>query len=511
MQCITQAVRPSLVRYIHAAAMTTTTTSRASRRSQQRADDSASGGPWCVSLLKDCLPRLSHTADTDSDHPTGTTCLETGMDREEQEEESGPRRRLSNPLHLLHFRRRSSSKPRVPLISTTSLFNRLQTSGVVLIDCRKPELFAARSLPGALLCPPPPPPIYRRKQTRTVDAALARVHNPLLARKLAARDLMEVVVIGGNRSPNSLLYRLDWGYRFARLLLEEGRVFSVKFLAQGFPAFVDKYPFMAVSGGGLGDSMNSTRSAASSSAASSDDGSEDCRRLDRSVSCASSIGSVSSSSRSRSVDAVDPAPPVLTRHDDDAAFYAPPKQSDAAVGPYPNEILDGFLFLGNFWQANSLAVVRALRITHVVNMGALTPHRQRFPGVQYLDVPIRDCESEDIRRAFEPVLAFIDCAHAAGDARVLVHCVQGVSRSSTVAILYVMRHKKCTLSAAYSHVLKCRPLIFPNRGFMAQLLAVERALYGGAASVSEEEVDALQSGLLPPVDRRGSALHQTFL
>lgn len=49
--------------------------------------------------------------------------------------------------------RRRRSHSRVPLISVTSLYNRLQTSGVVLIDCRKGAEFMAGHLPDALHCP----------------------------------------------------------------------------------------------------------------------------------------------------------------------------------------------------------------------------------------------------------------------------------------------------------------------------------------------------------------------
>jgi rhodanese-related sulfurtransferase len=316
-------------------------------------------------------------------------------------------------------RRRLRSNPRVPLISVTSLYNRLQTSGVVLVDCRKGVDFSAGHLPDALHCPH----VHTLalscsgQAAKTVDDVLELSDNPQLRDKLERRDLIEVVVIGGNHTGASFLYRMDWGYRFAKMLMEEGRVFSVRFLAQGFPAFAKKYSFMLVS------------------------------------------------PKSPSQDE-----PNYQKEPQQEAPAEPAVASPTSAVHFPNEIVDGFLYLG---------------------------------------VAIKDKVDVDIAQEFGPTIEFIQKA-AEESGRVLIHCVQGVSRSSTICIWYVMLRTKCTLSAAYSHVLKCRPLIFPNRGFMAQLIANERELYGDQ-SVTEDELELLQNGLLPPVDRSGSALNETFL
>lgn len=397
-----------------------------------------------------------------------STCL-TGSNRSAEpvaEDESSSLSFSSSCLSFasrsLRRRRLRSSQARVPLISVTSLYNRLQTSGVVLVDCRKGVDFAAGHLPDALHCPhvhtgPHLTLSCAGQMVKTVEDVLELTENEKLREKLERRDLIEVVVIGGNHTGASFLYRMDWGYRFAKMLMDEGRVFSVRFLAQGFQAFAKKYNFMLVS---------SPLWAPTEKEMQREERQEDAP-VDTSVSS-----------------------PTSAMH-------------------FPNEIVDGFLYLGNFWQANSAEVIDALEITHVVNMGAITDQRNKFEHVQYLDVAIKDNEDVDITHEFGPTIEFIHKA-AEKNGRVLIHCVQGVSRSSTICIWYVMLKTKCTLSAAYSHVLKCRPLIFPNRGFMSQLIANERELYGDQ-SVTEEELELLQNGLLPPVDRNGSALCETFL
>lgn len=59
--------------------------------------------------------------------------------------------------------------------------------------------------------------------------------------------------------------------------------------------------------------------------------------------------------------------------------------------------------------------------------------------------------------------------------KVLVHCIMGVSRSSTLVLSYLMLHQRLTLRAAIQQVIQRRP-IYPNRNFLGLLLELDTQL-----------------------------------
>ena len=59
--------------------------------------------------------------------------------------------------------------------------------------------------------------------------------------------------------------------------------------------------------------------------------------------------------------------------------------------------------------------------------------------------------------------------------KVFVHCVAGVSRSSTIVIAYLM-NKGMTYKEAFEWVKKKHSIAFPNYGFQRQLQNYEKVL-----------------------------------
>ncbi|KAH7469348.1 putative rhodanese domain-containing dual specificity protein phosphatase [Phytophthora ramorum] len=169
---------------------------------------------------------------------------------------------------------------------------------------------------------------------------------------------------------------------------------------------------------------------------------------------------------------------------------------------YPNEIVDNFLFLGNMWQAQCKQVVQHLKITHVVNATLDIGNVFEQDGVQYFNVKLPDKPEANIAQFFDAAYEFIAEAQRSstadgGPCRVLVHCTHGISRSATLAILYVMRAFHWSLAQAFNFTRAGRGVIVPNEGFLSALLREERRLFHGKCSVTANELDLLVSGCLP--------------
>ncbi|KAE8969085.1 hypothetical protein PR001_g5338 [Phytophthora rubi] len=169
---------------------------------------------------------------------------------------------------------------------------------------------------------------------------------------------------------------------------------------------------------------------------------------------------------------------------------------------YPNEIIDNFLFLGNMWQAQCKQVVQHLGITHVVNATLDIGNVFEQDGVKYFNAKLPDKPEANIARFFNAAFEFIAEAERSNAAdgkpcRVLVHCTQGISRSATLVILYVMRAYHWSLAQAFNFTRSGRGVVVPNEGFLRALMREERRLFHGKCSVTKDELDLVVSGGLP--------------
>jgi protein-tyrosine phosphatase len=157
-----------------------------------------------------------------------------------------------------------------------------------------------------------------------------------------------------------------------------------------------------------------------------------------------------------------------------ASLFAPPDLSVIS------EIVDGKLYLSgcepvtgtNLTTRNITAIVCAMtpweeHRTNVIDRTPITMKKFR--------VPVTDSELTDLSAYFDSVTRFID-EELKNGGRVLVHCVAGVSRSTSLVLAYLIRYRGYTLLDAFDLVAERRKIAWPNDGFYRQLISYERSL-----------------------------------
>ncbi|XP_061033301.1 dual specificity protein phosphatase 26 isoform X1 [Eubalaena glacialis] len=129
--------------------------------------------------------------------------------------------------------------------------------------------------------------------------------------------------------------------------------------------------------------------------------------------------------------------------------------------------------------ANNHRELRRLGISHVLNASHSrwrgTPEAYEGLGIRYLGVEAHDSPAFDMSVHFQAAADFIHRALSQPGGRILVHCAVGVSRSATLVLAYLMLYHRLTLVEAIKKVKDHRGII-PNRGFLRQLLALDRRL-----------------------------------
>ena len=143
----------------------------------------------------------------------------------------------------------------------------------------------------------------------------------------------------------------------------------------------------------------------------------------------------------------------------------------------PGAIAPG-LWLGNLVDATSLATIRALGITAIVNVCEETfAPFARASSIRWLHFPLEDVSSQSLAETVVPATDALRELLAAGE-RVLLHCVVGKSRSVAIALAYFLLNDAEPLASSFARLQAVRPFVSPNSGFQTQLSALEMETLG---------------------------------
>ncbi|XP_034040676.1 dual specificity protein phosphatase 13A family protein [Thalassophryne amazonica] len=134
------------------------------------------------------------------------------------------------------------------------------------------------------------------------------------------------------------------------------------------------------------------------------------------------------------------------------------------------------LYLGDMYMSRDKFGLWQLGVSHVLNAAHSKLCCDDFYGttVKYYGVPANDLPTFDLTPYFDPAAQFIHQALTSGG-KVFVHCAVGVSRSAALVLAYLMIHHHFSLL----HAIRCvqqKRWIFPNRGFLQQLINLEQRL-----------------------------------
>jgi len=134
--------------------------------------------------------------------------------------------------------------------------------------------------------------------------------------------------------------------------------------------------------------------------------------------------------------------------------------------------------IADLLTATNPSVLRALKITHVVSAMPGDVDLPPWDSSKLLQIAVEDMPFVEIVAHLDRAARWITKAlDSSPDNRVLVHCFQGVSRSSTVVCAYLIYSRKWSASQALAHIKSMRTVAEPNFGFVAQLREYEELLF----------------------------------
>ena len=135
-----------------------------------------------------------------------------------------------------------------------------------------------------------------------------------------------------------------------------------------------------------------------------------------------------------------------------------------------SEIIPNFLYLSSYNAAKNKELIEKNNITNIINCAADFCNNEfaNDPKLNYLSFYLKDHVMENIECVFYECIEYIESVKEKGG-RVLVHCIQGISRSVSIVMAYLIFKEKYSYDKAFTLVQSKREISSPNFGFSIQL------------------------------------------
>ena len=146
-----------------------------------------------------------------------------------------------------------------------------------------------------------------------------------------------------------------------------------------------------------------------------------------------------------------------------------------------SEIIKNKLYLGDMFDANNETFIKNKNISCIICVAEKLKINNTDSNIKVYKYELSDDYNCNISLYFDEICDIINIENI-----VLVNCVAGISRSSTIIIAYIMKYYKLDLKNTFIGVRNERNRICPNKNFMKCLLDYELSLFGKNSLTYEE-------------------------
>ncbi len=137
------------------------------------------------------------------------------------------------------------------------------------------------------------------------------------------------------------------------------------------------------------------------------------------------------------------------------------------------EIIDK-IFLGSYLSAKNYQELEKKNIKYILNCASECQNLFENKNIKYLKLDIKDQNDFPIENFFEQGSQFIQESINNNDGNILIHCMEGKSRSTSILMAYLIKYKNENTNSAYKILKAKRKLTMPNLGFMYKLREYEK-------------------------------------
>jgi len=141
------------------------------------------------------------------------------------------------------------------------------------------------------------------------------------------------------------------------------------------------------------------------------------------------------------------------------------------------------IYIGNYNAASNKEWLLSTGITHIVNAAkeipALFPDDFHYLAAAMTDTTERTLTSDDLMRIAEPSYRYISgVIRLNPNAKILIHCRAGISRSVSIGVYYLMRSRGINYDDALQIIKERRPIARPNSWYEKQLRDIGKMFEG---------------------------------